>query len=489
MKKWITFSMTLFWSMSSFAQANLDYSIQAEFLPQQTKTAPFVEHTPLSLRTFIPPELADTLQGVLEHQQDFLNMKGVNAALRLPTGAIWAGSAGISEDGPDGAMTPDHRSSIGSISKTIIAGVILDLYQEGTLDLEETIGDWGIDFQYVNPDITIRQLLRHQSGVFNFTNHPNFSSTMSTMPNIQYTPTAVLLQFLAPPISSPGEGFSYSNSNYLLLALIIEAATGNAYHEEVRSRFLDPLGLETFFLPVTEPLQSPIAHLWLDLNGNGQLVDYHNEFITWDAVLTATAAAGGYFATSTDLVKWIYHSQSGSLFEEATIQEMHSFISTTFPGNTTYGLGISKRNFVGYDGYGHGGDLSYAASAYHFPELEVSVSILDNDGLIVSWDHAPIISRLLNAYNWWAENFPTGVGAKSQTTVQIFPNPVTSWLDLSGNDVLENVSIFNAQGQIIFQQKQLTLPAQINCEAFPTGMYWVRWEEVADSYTKTFVKH
>ncbi|MCB0640296.1 MAG: beta-lactamase family protein, partial [Phaeodactylibacter sp.] len=342
---------------------------------------------------------------------------------------------------------------------------------------------------YVDPAITIRQLLRHQSGVYNFTDHPSFSPTISNQPNIQYTPAAVLYQFLNPPLFDPGEQFSYSNSNYLLLALVIEEATGNSFYEEVRSRFLDPLGLQSFFLPVLEPLQSPIAHLWLDLNGNGQLVDYHDEFFNWDALHTSTAAAGGYYSTAEDLARWIYHSQSGSLFSPATMQEMHDFVTTNFPGNTVYGLGITRRNYVGFDGYGHGGDISYAASAYYFPDLDVSVSVMDNDGTIISWDHAPIISRLLLAYNWYAANFPVPTTEEQASALSFYPNPIQEELWIAGNrSNCSRLEIFDAQGrrQAAFSAGQI--PERLDARRWPAGLYWLRWIEAGQEFQATLVK-
>ncbi|MCB0641282.1 MAG: serine hydrolase, partial [Phaeodactylibacter sp.] len=155
MKKWNSIVLAWACALSTIAQSPL--GIHLTQLPEraapQQSAYPHIQQSahPLALRTFIPSELADTLQAVLKDQQEFLEILGVTAALRLPTGAVWSGGAGISEAGPDGAITAEHRSAIGSITKTIIAGVILDLYEEGLLDLDETMEDWGIQYLYVDP--------------------------------------------------------------------------------------------------------------------------------------------------------------------------------------------------------------------------------------------------------------------------------------------------------------------------------------------------
>ncbi len=184
---------------------------------------------------------------------------------------------------------------MGSIAKTLVAATIMDLYEEGLLSLDDSLHKWGIQFQHIDTNITVRQLLRHQSGVFNFTEHPDFSTTISFQPNVNYTHEEVLSEFINEPLFFAGSSFSYSNSNYTLLAIIIECITGNPFHEEIRNRFVNPLGLDNTFLPFAEPWQSQVGHLWLDISGNGNLVDYHDNFILWESLLSSVAAPGCFF--------------------------------------------------------------------------------------------------------------------------------------------------------------------------------------------------
>ncbi len=188
------------------------------------------------------------------------------------------------------------------------------------------------------------------------------------------------------------------------------------------------------------------------------------------------------FFTPGDLAEWIYQSQSGAIFEEATMQEMHSFLPTSqFPGNTAYGMGVMRRKYDGEWAYGHGGDLSYASSAWYFPDKDISIAMQDNDGTIISWDHAPIVADLMRAYRWYESTQTVAAEEiEKELLLTIYPNPVSEVLIIQNTGLNQpgRVEVLNGNGQIIEVLSRVDV-LEISVEDWANGTYWVRgvWED------------
>ncbi len=297
-------------------------------------------------------ELEEILANTLLQLQEDLQVKGLSAAIHFGDGSEWADAVGFSSLSPSEELHSDHYFSMGSVGKTIVSAAILLLYERDSLGLDDSLGLYGLTQSNIAPEITIRQLLRHESGIFNYTSHPNFNPTIQTNSQQLISLQDILDNFVAEPLFAPGSNFAYSNTNFVLLAQIIEAITGQAFSTFIRDQLLDPLGLDAIFMPITEPWQNPVAHLWIDTNGDGIVEDFHDQFITWPALLTSTAAPGGYFSTASELARWMYAYQSGEVHSSATLAEAREFRSTTLPAGTQYGLGLSQRIFSGYEAWG-----------------------------------------------------------------------------------------------------------------------------------------
>ncbi len=479
-------------------QPVLGFELSPEYMPPIGQPITFADNFSenIHFRDEVPPELADSLNLILEQRRQALNVKGLSAALRLPDGSIWAGASGISEENPTVELTTDHRLSMGSIGKTLVAATVLDLYEEGLFGLDDSLHHFGLIFNNVDSNITVRQLLRHQSGIYNFTNNPLFNPTLQSNPNFHYYPAQIISQFVGPPQFAAGTAFSYSNTNYLLLALIIEEVTDMPYFEVIRQRIIDPLGLEQTFMPVEEPWQSPIAHLWLDANGNGVVTDFHQNFTTWTALLTAVAPAGGYFTTPSDLVEWMYQMHAGDLLNADTKTEMYMTVNANLGPNSRYGLGIIRRSFLDMPCWGHGGDLSYASQVWYFPQKGVSIAVQDNDGSAVSWDHDPTIRELLQACIDYAEAHPTAVEElRESVDLQLFPNPANDQLNIYLSATgLENqtvlLSIINSLGTEVQRSsaRPSSRPLSADISGLVPGVYYLRVESKLGSVVKPFVK-
>ena len=369
------------------------------------------------------PKLAEALQHALDSMQQHLGARGLSAAIRLPNDVLWAGASGISSLNPLDSLTTDHIFAAASTSKTITGACVLQLQEEGLLSIEDSLHQWLPAYNNLDGDITIRQLLTHRSGLFDVLSHPTFFPMMNSNTNTIWEPENVLTSFLNPPDFQAGNSWAYSNTNYILLGMIIEAATGNAYHEEIRNRFFEPLGLDSYSLMPFEDFTGDAAHLWLDLTGNGIQNDAHNFITNYDSFFSVAWSAGAFWSNSSDLASWIKWYHTAGILQDSSIQAAHTTIPSTLPFSTRYGLGITKRNFLGLEGFGHGGDVSFSAGAYYFPEKNIGLAVNCNDSDIISWELDPVIRALLQVYIECESVVSTSFESELDYEVSISPNP------------------------------------------------------------------
>ncbi len=428
----------------------------------------------------IHPALDAELQETLDSMRVVLNTKSLSAAIQTADGSIWAHADGVSA--PATSVTTDAAYLIGSVTKTFTAACILQLDDEGILSIDDSLHQWLPTMPYIDTNITIRQLLNHTSGIFDVLNHPNhYDSLMADMSRI-WTPEELIDRFISPPLFPAGTSWSYSNTNYFILSMIIHEATGNEFYTELRNRFFTPLALSSFAIPAFEPLDSPVAHVWIDLNGDGTLDDGNNFFMSYMSLNSTAGAVGGYFSTPTDCTKWMKTYMRGDLLSPEMMNEAKTTVSVG--GNIEeYGLGLMYKNngFLGYEAYGHGGDLAYHASSWYFPQLDQSITVFNNDNSKTSWQLIPVVRELLRTYT---EFSTASVDDQALfTNLQVSPNPFTdqislNWYGNSDDDI--SVSLLDAFGRILAVQPSHT-PTNNRFESrfdgldvLPGGVYFVR---------------
>ncbi|MED1918060.1 serine hydrolase, partial [Bacillus thuringiensis] len=166
-------------------------------------------------------------------------------------GKTWGYAAGVANLSTKEPMKTDFRFRIGSVTKTFTATVVLQLAGENRLNLDDSIEKWlpGViqGNGYDGNQITIRQILNHTSGIAEY-----LRSKDADMMNAKKTYTAeelVKIGLSLPPDFAPGKGWSYSDTGYVLLGILIEKVTGNSYAEEIENRIIEPLELSNTFLP------------------------------------------------------------------------------------------------------------------------------------------------------------------------------------------------------------------------------------------------
>ncbi|MGH8877400.1 MAG: serine hydrolase domain-containing protein [Stackebrandtia sp.] len=261
----------------------------------------------------------------------------------------WVGSAGVSRLGEIAAPPIDGHVRIGSNTKTFTATVVLRLVAEGKIELDNPVADHLSEFD-LDRRITVRMLLQHTSGIFNFTGEfypdgtmvPGIPSTMAGKEWVDnrfttYRPEELVRLALSKPARfEPGTDWSYSNTNYVVARLLIEKVTGGSVTEAMNRLVFEPLGLSGTVAPTTSPeIPEPHAHAYYRYEDDGQekTVDVTRHNPSW------ISSGGDMISTTQDLHTFISALLGGKLLPEALLAEMCTPYPTPIP-KMGYGLGV-----------------------------------------------------------------------------------------------------------------------------------------------------
>lgn len=318
--------------------------------------------------------LAESLQWALEDSASAYELIGVSAAVVVPGQGVWSGVYGRSR--PDAVMRPSLSFGFASITKTVVGAVVMDLVEDGILSLTDQVSDWLAPLPNISDNATVGQLLQHLTGFDDFAQHPQIWTQAQADLNRWWLPEEVITSFVDdPPAFAPGAAFSYSNTNYPVLGMIIEQATGATLAAEMRSRLWTPMGLNSFYLGGETPIGS-MATGWSDVNGNGQLVDI-TQFIG-TSTHSMRWAAGGIIANAADMARWgagIYGSNV--VLDAGTIDQMVQFVSSNaglvWTGS---GLGVLQYQLAGQETWGHAGAVrGFSSLMVYSPSTGISVAV------------------------------------------------------------------------------------------------------------------
>lgn len=339
------------------------------------------------------PDIAEDLQNALDRGLVKYGGKGVSAAVIMPDGYFWKGVSGISHG--SNKITTDMVFSIGSTTKSFTAANIMLLAREGKLNLDDSLHKWLPSIPFIDSTINIRQLLNHTNGIFNFTENPALWRDIFSDPARVWEIEELVRSYTLQPYFPKGTDWHYSNTGYLLLRMIIRAASGSQISIEYRNRFFNPLGMDKSYLAVEESPRGETAHGWFDLNGDNEYEDLN--LISMNAFYSGIG--GGVFCTAEELALWIKALLKDRIVvSESLLNQMINFHSPC-PGEplvSGYGLGIIRFNpslFNGINIIGHSGDApGYAAGSFYLPDYEVCIGIADNTE---NGDTMPVINDII----------------------------------------------------------------------------------------------
>ncbi len=320
-----------------------------------------------------PSELADKLQATLSEKVDVSALEGMSYSIAVPGYEVWTGTYGVKETINNTPINQDTVFGIASITKTYTAAMIMQLRDEGFLDLDDTLEHYLGPIANVDSEITIRQLLSMVSGVYNFSNHSsNPTGHAVANPAIRYEAIEVMQQYLRAPVFAPNTSYQYSNSNFILLGILIEHLTGKSFAENLHTRLTVPLELNDTYMGGSDLL--PVNFAYTDYNRDG-VIDPARDTAK-DSIASLYSTAGGMYSTSSDLVLWAQALYGGNIIAPASVAEMVDFDANEH--SSTYGFGTIKENRAGKEMWGHGGLLSYHSYVDFSPESGIAFAFLAN---------------------------------------------------------------------------------------------------------------
>jgi len=269
-------------------------------------------------------------------------------------------------------MRADEHVRIGSVTKAFVTTALMELAEEGRLSLDQPIADYVAGVPG-GEAITLRQLGNMTSGLSDYFANERFSFEYLT--GETFTPEELLgLGLELPPHAPPDTTWWYSNTNTVLLGVVIERVTGEPLADVLAKRVFAPLGLRESFLPSERGLPKPFALGYTRQTANGRLGD------ATFATPTATWAAGGMVSTVPDLLRAAPMFATGRpLLGAATQGERLDWVS--FPPNSRvqrYGIGL-----LDFDGWiGHNGGIpGYTTIAWHLPRRDLSLVVAVNSDI------------------------------------------------------------------------------------------------------------
>jgi D-alanyl-D-alanine carboxypeptidase len=296
---------------------------------------------------------------------------GVTATARDAHGT-WSVTAGVGNLRTGAPRSADDRYRVGSITKTFVATVLLQLEAEGRLSLDDKVEKWlpGVVHGHGNDGrrITVRQLLNHTSGIYNYTADEDFVRTYFAKDGFfrhrydhKSPEDLVAIAMAHEPDFAPGTSWNYSNTNYTLAAMVIRSVTGRSYAAEIRHRILTPLKLTATSVPgsrVTVPQPSSRAYSKLAESTTGPTYD------VTELNPELAYGSGEMISNSADLNRFYTALLRGGLLPAEQLKEMKTTVKVDAVPGARYGLGLIDRKLsCGVHVWGHDGGIHGSTSS------------------------------------------------------------------------------------------------------------------------------
>lgn len=332
--------------------------------------------------------LRSSLQAKLDALHAAGSFPGGTIGFVLPDGRCGSVSTGLADVENKIPLKPTDRMLAGSIGKTYVSAVMLQLVQGGKVTLDTKIERWfGSDGWFPRlpnaKDITLRMLMNHSSGIPEHVLNKDFIASMKKDPDRIWKPDELVAYILdAKPLFPAGKGWSYADTNYILVGMIFERITGKTVYGEVQRQILKPLKLERTIpsdrriLPEVIPGYSmPNSPFGFEGRAiiDGKFII--NPQIEW--------TGGGFASTAEDLARWAKQLYEGKVLRKEALDQMLNGVDAnegrgSGPGNK-YGLAVQIRTSDWGISYGHGGWFpGYLSEMEYFPQQRIAVAVQFN---------------------------------------------------------------------------------------------------------------
>ncbi len=419
-----------------------------------------------------PAAIANTLQGITNNAlPSQMSNSGIVLGIYVPGEWSWQGTSGYAISGmtsgqPATLAQPDSKFRIGSITKTMVATCILKLDENGLLNIDDPIDNY-LRSTLVNDTIAssgtikIRHLMNHTSGISNSADNPTCQSTVLSNPLTSWTlEEAIYCGASQGEIFPPEFAWGYSNTNYTILAMIIEEVTGNSYENYLLQNIITPLSLQNTEIPSTPQISGSHMGCYWDIGSWIDLTIIHPSTYTgWADVVSTTEDLNIFYSNLLD----------GNLISNNSLNKM----KVIDPASFDYGLGLDFYLIGGNDYYGHTGEVANSSSMFF---ADVSTSLAPN-GYYISFNFnmqgADMYSAIeLPVYNLL--NSGTAASIKPSKTLEytFYPNPTKNTVHFQHpTNEKGTCCIYDLQGKLIKTHVFTNGTNSINCNELEKGIY------------------
>jgi len=352
--------------------------------------------------TTLQKQFANELRALHKQYQ----FPGATAAFILANGTTGVAAVGLVDVENDIRMQPDSRMLAASIGKTFFSTTVLALAEEGSVSLDDSISTWLDDCAWFvrlpnHDQSTVRHLLTHTSGIPNHVESESFIQAFQDgrfLTDKPPTPEQLIAFVLdQPALFKPGEGWSYSDSGYLLVGLIIEKVTGHSFYKEVSRRFLVPLHLD-----LTSPSNRleihGLASGYMNKNNTFGLpakTTIHPGVMAWHPGIEG--AGGGFVSNPKDLVVWAKALYEGKAMDGNYRDALLNSVPISGESHDVgYGIGVAIHHDGPWDPtYGHGGWIpGYSSDLRYYPKHEIAIAFQLNTDIGIVDDSTPVMREM-----------------------------------------------------------------------------------------------
>lgn len=310
---------------------------------------------------------------------------GATLGVVLANGESFGLAVGYSDRDAKTAMRPSDRMLAGSVGKTFALATALQLVSEGKIGLDDKVEKYfGKELWFDKlpnaRDITVRQLMNHTSGLVRYEFKETFTNDLTANPMKVWTPEERFAYLFGEKAAfEPGKGWDYSDTNYIVLGMIIEKVTRKRFYDEANRRVIKPLKL-TNTIPQEGPVMKGVVQGYAGPNNpfggkdamieNGKFVV--NPQLEW--------TGGGYASTSEDLARWAKMMYEGKAFDASLLPQVLDGVAAPMLGrDTKYGLGVIIRQTAAGRSYGHSGFFpGYVTDMMYFPDSKIAIAVQVN---------------------------------------------------------------------------------------------------------------
>jgi D-alanyl-D-alanine carboxypeptidase len=295
-----------------------------------------------SVMRTLTPQVRAQLDRAVQQVLKSTHTPGVTVGLWAPGKGSYVKAFGTADTATNAPMSPRFNMRVGSVTKTFTVTALLHLVDQGRVSLDDPIS------RYVHgvPNghrITLRHLAEMRSGLFNYLNDDDFAKDFLADTSRTFTNEEMLAYAFKHPVSPAGRQYEYSNTNTILLSMVVEKVTGQSFDRYLTRHVLKPAHLEHTFMPKGTEFPGPHAHGYTDQTADGSIADSTN----W---APPGGASGVMISNLHDLRSWASTLANGTLLSRATQAERLKMLPTGLKG-VRYGLGIfDVRGWIGHNG-------------------------------------------------------------------------------------------------------------------------------------------